>query len=209
MMSIAGSALQNLSADEEVLEKEYEGIPRLKSTLKIKSKPKTKHQKGTYRRGRRPDRALPISNNSSVLSASSTGFQSASFDLDLTDQQSMDEQQISNWDGDFLDGSVLAPSQTQQDRYTSQSAEASSTKGLSGRTQASNGVDSAGPSGREDSAQSGEQGEANQGDLVGSGADSSRQSASNPLAVRDAGGQAAARVQEPIPEEQQGYSLMW
>lgn len=207
---IAGSALQNLSADEEVLEKEYEGIPRLKSTLKIKSKPKTKHQKGTYRRGRRPDRSGPASNNSSILSASAstTGFQSEAFDLDLTDQQSWDEQQMSNMSGDFLEGSVLAPSQAQQDQYESRSAEAASSAALR-RTQPGNGVSSAGSSDSERSAQRGSEEGYDQGESEGSGASSSRQSASNTLATRDAGEQAAARVQEPIPEEQQGYSLMW
>ncbi len=159
-MCIAGSALQNLSADEEVLEKEYEGIPRLKSTLKIKSKPKTKHQKGTYRRGRRPERSGPASNNSSILnaSASTTGFQSEAFDLDLTDQQSWDEQQMSNMSGDFLEGSVLAPSQAQQDQYESyesRSAEASSSAAVSRRPQPGNGVSSAGSSDSEESAQRG------------------------------------------------------
>ena len=208
---IAGSALQNLSADEEVLEKEYEGIPRLKSTLKIKSKPKTKHQKGTYRRGRRRDRSGPVSNNSSILdaSASTTGFQSEAFDLDLTDQQSWDEQQMSNMSGDFLEGSVLAPSQAQQDRYESWSAEASSSAALSRRTQPGNGVSSAGSTDREGPAQRGSEEGQGQGEWGGSGASSSRQSASNSLATRDAGEQAAARVQEPIPQEQQGYSLMW
>ncbi|DBA91995.1 TPA: hypothetical protein ACH3X2_003884 [Trebouxia sp. C0005] len=208
--SSAGSALQNLSADEEVLEKEYEGIPRLKSTLKIKSKPKTKHQKGTYRRGRRPDRSGPSSNNSSILnaSASTTGFQSEAFDLDLTDQQSWDEQQVSSLSGDFLEGSVLAPSQAQQDRYESRSAEASSSA-LSRRTQPGNGVSSAGSTDSERSAQRGGEEGQGLGESEESGASISRQSASNTLATRDAGEQAAARVQEPIPEEQQGYSLMW
>ncbi len=207
---LAGSALQNLSADEEVLEKEYEGIPRLKSTLKIKSKPKTKHQKGTYRRGRRPDRSGPASNNSSILnaSASPTGFQSEAFDLDLTDQ-SWDEQQISNMSGDFLEGSVLAPSQAQQDQYESRSAEASSSAAVSRGTQPGNGVSSLGSTDSEGSAQRGGEEGRGQGELEGSRASSSRQSASNTLATRDAGEQAAARVQEPIPEEQQGYSLMW
>jgi len=208
---IAGSALQNLSADEEVLEKEYEGIPRLKSTLKIKSKPKTKHQKGTYRRGRRPEKSGPVSNNPSILgaSASTTGFQSEAFDLDLTDQQSWDEQQMSSMSGDFLEGSVLAPSQAQQDQYESRSAEASSSAALSRRTQPGNGVSNAGSTDSERSAQRGSEEGRGQGEWEGSDASSSRQSASNTLATRDAGEQAAARVQEPISEEQQGYSLMW
>lgn len=115
---------------------------------------------------------------------------------------------MSSLSGDFLEGSVLAPSQAQQDRYESRSAEASSSA-LSRRTQPGNGVSSAGSTDSERSAQRGGEEGQGLGESEESGASISRQSASNTLATRDAGEQAAARVQEPIPEEQQGYSLMW
>ena len=214
VVMLTGSALQNLSADEEVLEKEYEGIPRLKSTLKIKSKPKTKHQKGTYRRGRNLTKTNPTSNDSRVLGATMTAppFQSESFDLDLSEWESVDDplpgQSISNLEIQSSEGSVLAPSQAQQDRYSSQSAEASSRKGLSRRTGSVNDSKRAGDQGG--SAQQSDEIGTSEGNQEGAGASgSSRQTASSSLATRDAGDQADANVQEHVPEQQQGYSLMW
>ena len=195
--------MQALSADEEVLEKEYEGIPRLKSTLHIKSKPKTKHQKGTYRRGRRPDRAAaPATNDPQVLRAAA--LRSEWFDLDLTKSESfdldfsVDDQQ---W-GSVLEGSVLAPSQAQEDRF--KAAEASRTSALAPRTQRGDASSSNGAEGLVQ--QKGGAGD----DWEGPGAVGSRQNASNTLASRGGGEQVAARLQEAMPpQQQQGYSLMW
>ena len=224
----AGSALQNLSADEEVPEKEYEGIPRLKSTLNIKSKPKTKHQKGTYRRGRTLGKSssTPTSNDSRIITAASarTLSGSASFDLDLSEPQSVDSLDLAP-SLTVAEGSVLAPSREQEERYVAKSAEV-----FRGRRNPADG-DEGGNGVSEDrldesqgfaqrAAQADErQGEGSmlrgsgsggrQDDWEGSGARGSRQSASNTLATRDAGDQAAARVQEPLSEEPQGYSLMW
>lgn len=241
--SSAGSALQNLSADEEVLEKEYKGIPRLRETLNIKGKPRTKHQKGTYRRGRNLSKTTPISNNSQVLEATTTPFQSESFDLDFADQATVDDplpgQQISNLKVQRPQGTVLAPSpsqqgqQTQQEQYTAKSAQQYSQRQPASREDGSNAIDSSqggkseGSVERQDvsGAQDGdgqESASSNQGltssnalatrdaGSKGQGVTSSRPNANNALATRDAGDQAAGRLQEPLQEEpQQGYSLMW
>lgn len=225
-MHAAGSALQNLSADEEVPEKEYEAIPRLKSSLNIKSKPKTKHQKGTYRRGRTQGKITPTSNDPRVLSAAPTTLLgSASFDLDLSEQPSLDSADERDAFMTVAEGSILAPSQEQEDRKLAEAAEASG-RGQSGETsQAGNGASgdnrsngsqgSAQRAGRDDERQQKgllerADGSGNgQGDWEGSGATGSRQSASNTLATRDAQEQAAVRMQEPLPDQPQGYSLMW
>lgn len=225
-MQHAGSALQNLSADEEVPEKEFEGLPRLKSSLNIKSKPKTKHQKGTYRRGRALGKAAaPSSNDSRVLTAAPTTiFGSASFDLDLSETlpslDSIDEQPKGVVT--VAEGSVLAPSKAQEERYLAESAAVSGRRQPVDRGQGGNGISggmSNGGAGSRDSRDEGQQqgaslervggGENGQGGWEGPGATGSRRSASNALATQSAEGQAAARLQEPLPEEPQGYSLMW
>ena len=208
-----GSALQNLSADEEVPEKEYDGFPRLKSTLKIKSKPKTKHQKGTYRRGRTQGKpsSTPTSNDSRILTAvgAKTLAGSASFDLDLSEPPSVDSIDLAP-SVTVAEGSVLAPSREQEERYVAKSAEAfRGRRDPADRDQGGNAVSEDGLNGNQASAQRAAQGVDRQDDWEGSGARGSRQSASSTLATRDAGDQAAARVQEPLPEEPQGYSLMW
>ena len=222
MHSYAGTALQNLSADEEVLEMEYEPIPRLKSSLNIKTKPKTKHQKGTYRRGRTQSKASPPSSNDPrvLAAAPTTLFGSASFDLDWSDQQSLDSTDEPGAVVTIAEGSVLAPSQEQEDRYLAEAAEAWGRRYPANRGQSGNGVseggsNGSGGSGRGDERQqeaplerAGGNGD-RQGDWEGSGATGSRQSASNTLARQDAQEQAAARLQEPLPEQPQGYSLMW
>ena len=223
----AGSALQNLSADEEVPEKEYDAIPRLKSSLNIKSKPKTKHQKGTYRRGRTYSKtATPTSNDPRVLSAAPTTlFGSASFDLDLSEQPSLDAADEMGAVMTVAEGSVLAPSQEQEDWNLAEAAGASGRgrpgdssqagNGASGDNRSNGSLGSAQSAGREGERQqegslerargSGD----GQGDWEASGATGSRQSASNTLATRDAQEQTAVRMQEPLPDQPQGYSLMW
>ena len=227
-MHAAGSALQNLSADEEVPEKEYDAIPRLKSSLNIKSKPKTKHQKGTYRRGRTQGKTTtPTSNDPRVLSAAPTTlFGSASFDLDLSEQPSLDSS--ADELGAIMtvaEGSVLAPSQEQEDRKLADAAEAFRRSQPGDSSQAGNGASEGNSSnGNQGSAQrAGREDERRQkgsleraggsgdgvGDWEGSGASGSRQSASNTLATAGAQEQAAVRMQEPPPDQPQGYSLMW
>lgn len=222
-MHVAGSALQNLSADEEVLEKEFEAIPRLKSSLNIKSKPKTKHQKGTYRRGRAQGKtAAPTSNDPRVLTAApTTVFGSASFDLDLSDSLTLDSGDEPAGVVTLAEGSLLAPSKEQADRYL---AEASGRRQPADRARGGNGVNGDGSEGGKGSAQRvgmGDEGQQEgavervggggngQGDWEGPGANGSRRTASNALARQSGQEQVAARLQEPLPEEPQGYSLMW
>lgn len=230
-MHATGSALQNLSADEEVPEKEYDGIPRLKFSLNIKSKPKTKHQKGTYRRGRTQGKtATPTSNDPRVLAAApTTVFGSASFDLDFSEQPSLDSGDELASTMTVAEGSVLAPSQEQEDRRLAKAAEASGRGQPAGSNQAGNGAFQGNRSnGSEGSAQradwqmkgederqqqtslerAGVSGDG-QGEWEGSGATGSRQSASNTMAGRDAQEQVAVRMQESLPDQPQGYSLMW
>lgn len=208
-------------------EKEYEGIPRLKSSLNIKSKPKTKHQKGTYRRGRTYSKtATPTSNDPRVLSAAPTTlFSSASFDLDLTEQPSLDSADELGAVMTVAEGSVLAPSQEQEDRELAKAAGASGRGQLGDSGQAGNGAignnrsngsqGSAQRAGREGERQQQESPERaegcndGQGDWEGSGAIGSRQSASNTLATRDVQEQTTVRMQEALPDQPQGYSLMW
>ena len=226
-MHAAGSALQNLSADEEVPEKEYDAIPRLKSSLNIKSKPKTKHQKGTYRRGRTQGKTItPTSNDPRVLSAAPTTLLgSASFDLDLSEQPSLDSADEPAAVMTVAEGSVLAPSQEQEDRKIAEAAEAFGRSQPGDSSQAGNGASGGNRSngnqgsaqravGEDERQQKGSLERADgsgggQGDWEGSGATGSRQSASNTLATRGAQEQAAVRMQEPLPDQPQGYSLMW
>lgn len=226
-MHATGSALQNLSADEEVPEKEYEGIPRLKSSLNIKSKPKTKHQKGTYRRGRTQGKTTtPTSNDPCVLAAApTTVFGSASFDLDFSEQPSLDSADDMASTMTVAEGSVLASSQEQEDQRLAKGAEASGRRQPAGSNQAGNGAfqgnlgnGSEGPAQRAGWESEGQQqtsleragaSDNGQGEWEGSGATGSRQSASNTLASRDVQEQVAVRMQEPIPDQPQGYSLMW
>ena len=212
-------------------EKEYTGIPRLKSSLNIKSKPKTKIQKGTYRRGRTQGKsaALPTSDDPRVLTAAAptTLSGSASFDLDLSEQQqhSLDSSDLAE-NVTVADGSVLAPSLDQEERYVAQSAAAPGQRESNPGVRGQGSNDSrAGPlmgnsrspgrAERTDERQaegewdSTEGGVGLQGDWQNPGSSDVRQGGSNSLARRGAGDQAAARVQEPLPEEPQGYSLMW
>ena len=227
-MHDAGSALQNLSADEEVPEKEFDVLPRLKSSLNIKSKPKTKHQKGTYRRGRALGKsAAPTSNDSRVLTAApKTLFGSASFDLDLSETTpSLDSTDEPAGVVTVAEGSVLAPSQAQEERYRAESAAIFAGRRPDNMRQGGNGVSGgrseggAGPMQGEGSRDDGQQqggslervggGSNGQGEWESPGATGSRRSASNTLATQSPQEQASARLQEPLPEEPQGYSLMW
>ena len=208
-------------------EEEYEAIPRLKSSLNIKSKPKTKHQKGTYRRGRTQSKTTtPISNNPRVLSATPTTlYGSASFDVDLSEQPSLDSADERDAVMTVAEGSVLAPSQEQEDQKLAEAAEASGRGQPDDSSQAGNGsFGGSRSSGSQGSAQrAGRDNERQQKgpleradgsgngqvDWEGSGSTGSRQSASNTLATRDAQEQAEVRLQEPLPDQPQGYSLMW
>ena len=207
----SGAALQALSADEEVPEKEYEGSRRLRSSLNIKSKPKMKKQMGTYRRGRNLGRTPPVTNDAQLLSASSSNASALSdVPSQLSDESSGPSGSVSEAAAKngaqrnqspvrLAEGSVLAPAKSQQDRAESQQAQHES--------------EVAGPSN-------------DVGDPKGSTGDSSSLAvarggvegrggtvpdAGNPLATRDAGEQAAVRVSEPqaAEPESKGLPLMW
>ena len=115
------------------------------------------------------------------------------------------------------EGSVLAPSQEQEDRKLAKAAEASGRRQPAGSNQAGNGAfPGNGSNGSDGLAQrAGWEGEGqqqasleraggssdSQGEWEGAGAVGSRQSASNTLASRDAQEQVAVRMQEPIPDQ--------
>lgn len=201
-----GSALQALSADEEVEEKEYEGSRRLKSSLNIKSKPKMKHQMGTYPRGRKLNlgKNLPASNEAQLLQASQFNGKSlsdvadyiASDEFTTPDNREANGAPSGSQRGAVRqsEGSVSAPSDAQQMRAASasQSGLSSGNGSAQGSSLAVRGETGSGQNGVE---------------AKGRG----KPDASNPLASRDAGEQAAARVSEPVAEEPegQGLSLMW
>ena len=143
-------------------------------------------------------------------------------DLDLSETPSLDTADERHALMIVAEGSVLAPSQR---RPESRGCRGSGRGRPGDRSQAGNGASggnrsngsqgSAQKAGRDDERQQKgllerADGSGNgQGDWEGSGATGSRQSASNTLATRDAQEQAAVRMQEPLPDQPQGYSLMW
>ena len=188
------------------MEKEYKGIPRLRSTLNIKGKPRTKIQKGTYRRGRNLSKTTPISNNAQVLeaTASKPPFQSESFDLDFADQLTVDDplpgQPISELKVQQSPGSVLAPSTSQQEQYEAKSAQqyvqqrpASKSDGGNGQPTKQDSGNGLGSSRREATDPRGVGSGVQGGQSQGPGLGSNRQDDSNGLAARDDGDKGVLR----------------
>lgn len=140
-----------MSADEEVEEKEFEGSRRLKSSLHIKSKPKIKHQMGTYPRGRKLQMGKnpPASNEAQLLSASQLNGTSLSDVADhiASDEFAVPENQDRAQNGSGAEkgvikpseGSVLAPSEAQQASRDEPSAQAESARQFNGNRNGSNG----------------------------------------------------------------------
>lgn len=222
---VAGSALQALSADEEVEEKEFEGSRLLRSSLKIKSKPKMKHQMGTYRRGRKLGKNPPASNEAQLLSASQLNGRSLSDVADHIASEDFiapdDEEYSGSENGSprgavqQSEGTVLAPSDPQQqvggktqsrptqsaDRNGSAQSESATTSNRNSLTQ-NGSAQSAGLS-------VGKRASVGQSEVEAKG--KTEPDASSPLASRDAGEQAAACVSELASGEPEGkgLSLMW